>query len=147
MKKIYVASSWRNNLQPGCVQALREAGFDAYDFREPVPGGKGFGWSEIDPGWQGWTIPQFKEALEHPIARKGFAADFNAMQAADACLLVCPSGRSAHLEAGWMAGAGKPVVVLLNEGDEPELMYLLANATTGSITQAVALLQYLLRKK
>lgn len=42
---IYVASSWRNLLQPGIVVALRRCGHDVYDFRNPAPGNKGFAWA------------------------------------------------------------------------------------------------------
>ena len=38
-----------------------------------------------------------------------------ALRACDGCVLVLPSGRSAHLEAGWAAGAGKRVVVYVPE--------------------------------
>lgn len=119
---IYVASSWRNAGQPAVVQALRNAGHEVYDFREPSPGEQGFSWSYIDPLWQDWKRPQYIEALEHPIAELGYAKDFAAMKAADCCVLVQPCGRSAHVEAGWFAGQGKPVFVLLDEG-EAELMY------------------------
>lgn len=33
--KIYVASSWRNTYYPSVVSALRDAGHDVYDFRNP----------------------------------------------------------------------------------------------------------------
>lgn len=33
--RIYVASSWRNTYYPSVVSALREAGHDIYDFRNP----------------------------------------------------------------------------------------------------------------
>jgi hypothetical protein len=49
------------------------------------------------------------------------------MKWADAFVLLLPSGRSAHLEAGWAIGAGKPTCIVLHEEKfEPELMYLLA---------------------
>ena len=35
---IYVASSWRNTYYPEVVTALREAGHDVYDFRNPPSG-------------------------------------------------------------------------------------------------------------
>ena len=44
---------------------------------------------------------------------------------ADVCILLLPCGRSAHSEAGWMQGAGKPTYVILIEKQEPELMYKL----------------------
>jgi hypothetical protein len=123
--KIYVASSWRNKTQPEVVWKLRDVGHEVYDFRAPKPGDNGFHWSEIDPFWHDWKPIAFKEALSHPVAEAGFKSDFDAMQWAEACVLVMPCGRSAHLEAGWFVGAGKPCLILLSDG-EPELMYKLA---------------------
>ena len=120
--KIYVASSWRNTRQPGVVDKLRTEGHEVYDFRNPAPGDHGFQWSEIDPDWQGWTPEQFAAALNHPVALLGFSRDMQALEGCDACVLVMPCGRSAHLEAGWAAGAGKRLLILLSDG-EPELMY------------------------
>jgi hypothetical protein len=45
-----------------------------------------------------------------------------ALKWCDTCVLVLPCGRSAHLEAGWAAGAGKFTVGLLADG-EPDLMW------------------------
>ncbi|WP_300725881.1 hypothetical protein [uncultured Rikenella sp.] len=120
--KIYVASSWRNQHYTDVVDYLRRLGHEVYDFRNPVPH-SGFSWSEVDPNWRNWTTEEYKTALHHPAAERGFGSDFGAMQWADACVLVCPCGRSAHTEAGWMAGAGKPTWVYIPEQQEPELMY------------------------
>jgi len=70
---IYVASSWRNTLQPVIVSLLRTQGLCVYDFRNPAPGNHGFAWSQIDPGWDTWTPEQYRTALTHPIAQAGFA--------------------------------------------------------------------------
>lgn len=43
---VYVASSWRNQMQPAVVEVLRAAGIDCYDFKSPE-GGTGFSWSEV----------------------------------------------------------------------------------------------------
>jgi len=123
--KIYVASSWRNERQPEVVAQLREAGHDVYDFKNPREGDKGFHWSEIDPDWLNWTPERFRQALNHPIAKSGFASDWNAMCEAEACVMVMPCGRSAHIEAGYFVGAFKPLYILLSDG-EPELMYNMA---------------------
>jgi hypothetical protein len=120
--KIYVASSWRNELQPGVVKALRAAGHEVYDFRNPALGIGGFHWSDIDPDWQNWTPADFRWHLDHPIARRGFTSDYDAMVWAEAFVLVMPCGRSAHLEMGWATGSGKITAALLSDG-EPELMY------------------------
>lgn len=124
MKKIYVASSWRNPHQPEAVAALRAEGFDVYDFKNPAPGDHGFGWKQtgIDPA-AGVDAEKMRRMLEAPAAVRGFGFDFTACAAADACVLALPCGRSAHLEAGWIAGRGKPVVVWAPRIDEPELMY------------------------
>ena len=100
-RKIYVASSWRNEQQPGVVAALRAAGHQVYDFRHPnhegpkgAPPG-GFAWSSIDPAWQDWAPQEFVAAVDHPYALLGFAADWNAMRWADTFVLVMPCGRTA----------------------------------------------------
>jgi hypothetical protein len=133
--KLYVASSWRNPHQPQIVEDLRSMGHEVYDFRHP-PGGDhlGFSWSDVDPRWTDWTPEAYREALGHPIAVAGFDSDFGAMAWADACILVLPCGRSAHLEAGWFVGAGKPIWILLDPAEfgidaghhVTELMYRMA---------------------
>lgn len=57
------------------------------------------------------------------------------MEWADACVLVLPSGRSAHLEAGWFAGKNKPVYVLTRDGEEPELMAKMCTAICTSFSE------------
>ena len=125
--KIYVASSWRNAHQPLVVESIAEWGFEVYDFRNPPHGKGGFAWSQIDPDWQRWTPSQWRDALDHELARDGYASDLGGMEWADACVLVLPSGRSSHLEAGWMAGRGKPVCVFAPEPVEPDLMVKLCD--------------------
>lgn len=140
--RIYVASSWRNEYQQAVVADLRDAGHEVYDFRNPRPGHGGFHWSEIDPRWQGWSPELFVQALGHPIAQAGFEQDFTAMREAEACVLVLPCGRSAHLEAGFMKGSGKPTYVLHPpDSMEPELMYLLADAVFTDIRPLLKVLQ------
>ena len=129
---IYIASSWRNPGYPAVVVALREAGHDVYDFRNPVPGNNGFSWSQCGAAPMPWTPAEYRYALGSVPARRGFTFDMAALRACDACVLLMPCGRSAHLEAGWAAGAGKRLIVYLPEQlervDEPELMYLMGGA-------------------
>lgn len=138
--KIYVASSWRNIMQPAVVEALVQAGHEVYDFRNPSMGpgarGKGFHWSGIDEDWKAWTPDEFRNALLHPVAVDGFKSDLTGMEWADAFVLVMPCGRSAHLELGWAIGAGKPTVILLDDG-EPELMYGLADYLATDLDEAL----------
>lgn len=136
MAKIYVASSWRNNLQDVAVKTLRELGHEVYDFKNP-PKNSGFAWSEIDPDWKNWTSEQYVEALNHPRAVEGFDSDFDAMKWADTCVMVLPCGRSANTEAGWMKGAGKKVFVYIPFEQEPELMYKLYDGIITSVDQLI----------
>ena len=129
MARIYVASSWRNPYFPEVVTRLREAGHEVYDFRNPPHGGAGFHWTDVDPDAPNWTYAQYAEGLHHPLAERQFQAD--------TCVLVLPCGRSAHTEAGWMAGAGKRVLAYLPEMVEPELMYKLFDGVAGSLEELV----------
>jgi hypothetical protein len=121
-KKIYLASSWRNVHQPELISALRNENFEVYDFRNPQVQGppaapeSGFSWKQVDSGWgrdRQDLLLRFRAMLAHPVAKAGFDADFSAMKWADTCVIALPSGRSAHLECGWMAGAGKKMVVYM----------------------------------
>lgn len=138
-RRIYLASSWRNPHQPAVVDLLRELGNEVYDFRNPSSGDTGFSWSSIDPDWLGWEPVAFRNLLTtHPVAYRGFMNDFKAMEWADTFVLLLPCGRSAHLEAGWAIGAGKPTCVVLHEEEfEPELMYLLAPEIVTSTEDAL----------
>jgi hypothetical protein len=134
--KIYVASSWRNDIQPKVVDALRKAGHAVYDFKNPREGDKGFHWSEIDPDWKQWTPEKYRECLKHPIAEAGYKSDFDAMGWADVFVGVQPFGRSASLEMGWAAGAGKKTILLLENG-EPELMVKILDHICCSIEEVI----------
>lgn len=141
MRKIYLASSWRCADQPRVLALLRDAGHEVYDFRNPAPGNTGFAWSAIDPDWLGWEPAAFAKLLEHPVAQAGFALDRDALDECDTCVLLLPCGRSAHLEAGYAAGQGKPTIFYLSpDRFEPELMYLLG---TGCVTTDDELLSML----
>ena len=133
MAKIYVASSWRNKYFPAVVEALRAKGHEVYDFRNPPHGGNGFRWTDIDEKALEWSFDEYAEGIHHPKAERQFKADLEALEWADTCVLVLPSGRSAHTEAGWMAGAGRRVFVYIPEMQEPELMYKLFDGVVGSM--------------
>jgi len=141
MRKIYLASSWRNQGQPLLVKMLRNEGHEVYDFRNPKAGNNGFHWSSIDGGWREWTPERYRKALVHPVAEEGFRFDFDAMKWADTFVLLLPCGRSAHLELGWAIGAGKRSFILLAEGQEPELMYKLVGSICFDVPELFIALQ------
>ena len=140
MARIYVASSWRNPYQPAVVADLRSAGHVVYDFRHPDPANSddhGFHWNEIDPAWETWMPEDFIGALHHPVAKQAYSQDMSAMCQAHCCVLVLPCGKSAHLEAGWFCGRGRPCYIYMAEPDGSELMY---NMAAGLFTSLADLL-------
>lgn len=124
-RRIYVASSWRNQRIDVVIEALRAIGHEVYDFRADG----GFAWSQIDPeyasaGFVAETPANtYLRLVEHPVARDGFARDLKHMEWADTFVMVLPCGKSAHLETGWAAGRGLETFVLLEDPMQPELMY------------------------
>ena len=140
MARIYVASSWRNPYYTEVVNLLREAGNEVYDFRNPPHGGNGFRWTDIDENALSWTFGEYAAGLNHPKAERQFAADLEALEWADTCVLVLPCGRSAHTEAGWLAGRGKRTFAYIPEMQEPELMYKLFETVTDSLDELVSLI-------
>lgn len=136
--KLYVASSWRNERYDEVCARLREAGHELLDWRETSTA---FGWSQVDPHYKAWDGPGFIRGLEHPMARAGFEKDRSLMEEADACILLLPCGKSAHLEAGWFAGQGKPLFILLDEASTAELMYGFASAVCVELEEVLPMLR------
>lgn len=69
------------------------------------------------------SAKDYLEMMRHPRALEGFTSDYAALQRADTVVMILPCGKSAHLELGWAAGAGKRTAILLEDPVEPELMY------------------------
>jgi hypothetical protein len=83
------------------------------------------------------AVGEFLRIVNHPRAVEGFEADLAAMRRATHTIMVLPCGKSAHLELGWAAGAGRRSAVLLEDPVEPELMYLCADLLTVSLDEIV----------
>ena len=143
MHRIYIASSWRNGLQPVLVKELRKRGHKVYDFRHPQGRNDRSVWDTVIKGklraaYQADMLKpgEFAALLDDQRAVERFREHLTAMEDADTCILLLPSNRSAHLEAGWMARAGKRVLVM--DGGtfaKPELMYLLLDGYFHDVAQ------------
>jgi hypothetical protein len=134
MARIYISSSWRNGSQPKLVKELRERGHLVYDFRHPQGRNDCNVWDGIvrsrglkEAYLEGILQPtDFDEMMHDKRAYDRFEDHFTAMADADTCVIVLPSGRSSHVEAGYFAGAGKRVFVMdYGANAKPELMYLI----------------------
>lgn len=139
-RRIYVASSWRTPQQPAVVERLRAEGHEVYDFRNPA-GRTGFGWRQATDEPPPWSAERTREVLALPISQAGFDSDFDAMKWADTLVMLQPSGRSAALELGWACGARKLTMVLLADGQEPELMLKCARCLCTSLDEVCDLLR------
>ena len=136
--KVYVASSWKSSERhQEVVNALRDNNIEVYDYRTDGA----FHWSEIHPNYRNWDTKDFLEGLEHPLAKKAFKLDLKGMTTSDACILILPSGRSSHMEAGWFVGQGKPLYILTQDGEPPELTYKLADLVTVNFAEILGKLK------
>lgn len=142
-RKIYLASSWRNALQPAVLEDLRRAGHEVYDFRNPAEGDTGFSWKQMNLVLNCAPAAFIEAIYTSPIAQAGFKLDKDALDWCDTCVCLLPCGRSAHLEAGYCVGQGKPTYFFIptREGFEPELMYLLGAGCATTIDQLLSRLE------
>ena len=138
--KVFVSSSLRNEQQAQVVEMLRFAGHEVYDFRNPSQSPDVFSWNEFESKATVGTAEAFRQLLEHPRVEEAFKLDMEALRECDVCLMVQPCGRSAALELGWAAGAGKPTVVLLADG-EPELMLKMATHFCLNLEEVLEILR------
>lgn len=138
--KVYAASSWKNTRHPEVVKALLEAGHEVYDYRNPSHGR----WDENSKWWETASYRQVK--FPHiidgvPERQLAWDTDWAELEKCDAVVLTLSSGRSAHLEAGFAAGAKKCLIVLGDALEEPELMYNMADLVCTEIGEVVGELE------
>lgn len=113
MSKVYLASSWKNAAEVCEVaKILRHYGLEVYDFTDPRCGGYMFSRNDLPDSE---TLDNIS-CLQLEQAKRAFAEDKKMIDWADVVLLILPSGRSAHLEAGYAVGRGKKLVIV---GDHP----------------------------
>ena len=129
--KVYVASSWRNEVYPEVVEALRQAGHDVYDFRHQ---------GASDPNPSEMTSGDLLDFLAQPRVLSIFKNDMEALVASDAVVCVLPCGRSAHLELGYGIGAGKRTVLLWHDGDAPDIMHKAVDSIVFNVDEIPAAL-------
>jgi hypothetical protein len=138
--RIYVASSWRNDMQPVVVSELRRRGHQVFDFRDASAGVSPFRWTDGNADDSGWSPVEQQVAWMRSDVRAAFHRDMSALSQSEATLLVAPAGRSAHLELGWAAAAHQKTAVLLAEG-QPELMYGMVDAVCTSVSELCAVVE------
>lgn len=134
-KFIYVIGSLRNDRAALVANELREKGFQVFDDWHAQG-------TDADYHWERYEKRRgrdYREALEGEAACNAFDFDYNHLLMCRAAVLVMPSGKSAHMELGFIRGQGKPAFYLLDgEPDRYELMVKLATAISYDVEELVA---------
>ena len=130
MTMIYIIGSLRNDNVPLIGNRIRELGIEAFDDWFS-PG------ERADDEWKDYEQARghtYLEALAGYAARHVFEFDHHHLNRADMGLLICPAGKSCHLELGYLAGQGKPTFILLDKEDVRwDVMYQFATKVTDDI--------------
>lgn len=134
--KIYLASSWKNvHLVQVWAKYLRDNGFEVDDFTDASKGRYVFYYADVcSPAEQ-----NAKDFLKLPEAQKAFSEDKKWIDWSDAVLLILPSGKSSHLEAGYGKGSGKKLVIWQENFPlgEFDCMYGFADLITSDAEEVV----------
>lgn len=123
-RSIYLIGSLRNPNIPRVGDRLREQDWDVFDHWHSA--GK-----DADQEWRDYELARghnFQQALNSLEAQHTFAFDLKHLTRCDTALLICPAGKSGHLELGWKLGRGAPGFILHDAPDRFDLMYRFATA-------------------
>lgn len=125
MKTIYLIGSLRNPNVRELANQLRELSFDVFDdWHSAGP--------QADDIWQEYEQQRghsYLQALQNLPAQHAFGFDLKHLQRADIGVMLMPTGKSCHLELGYMLGQGKLGYVLFDK--EPERWDLMYRFATG----------------
>ena len=132
---IYLIGSLRNPEVPRISKRLRGEGISVFD--EWYAAGE-----KADDAWRdyekerGWT---FSRAIGTSLAAAHvFEFDYKNLLRAEAAVLVCPAGKSGHLELGWCIGRGKRGYILLEPGVERwDVMYKFADGVFDNVEELI----------
>ena len=137
--KVYIASSWKmSEWVIAWKEGLEKHGHKVDAFCDDSDMRFVFHFSEIgDP-----ADLDAISFLADPRSRRAFEEDKKWLDWADVCLLVLPSGKSAHLEAGYAKGQGKLLIIWQNEFPKGEfdVMYGFADLITESTSVIIEFL-------
>lgn len=140
---IYIIGSLRNENIPVVGNAVRAAGFDAFDDWYGVGPKADDHWFDYEKQ-RGRT---YAEALQGRAAQNTFALDRDNILRSEGVIMVLPAGKSGHLEFGFARGNGKPGVILFDkEPERYDVMYNFASLVTDDIEDAIEFMQRKLDK-
>ena len=129
---IYLIGSLRNPEVPKVGNYLRSLGHEVVDdWYSTGP--------EADDKWREYECERgrtYRDALRGLYARHVFSFDFFHLNRCETGILLLPAGRSGHLEAGYLAGQGKPVYIILGgHYDRWDVMYQFADEVFDTVEE------------
>ena len=120
-RRIYLAGSWKNSESILMLRDILKAeGHEVDCFASTDTGRTSFNWSELTAGLGCQTREEAEaklagmdaiDLLSFDRVIKAFREDRKYLDWCDTCILVLPSGKSAHLEAGYAKGSGKDLFI------------------------------------
>jgi len=133
--RVYIASSWKNERMVYAIACnLRGHGHEVDCFCDESTGRYIFHWSEIlnSPDKSKGELNAIT-FLEDKRSQKAFKEDRKWLDWCECLILVLPAGNSSHLEAGYVKGQGKKLVIQAPNGFIPgefDVMYGFADFMT-----------------
>lgn len=138
--KIYIASSWKNaELVYTIASHLREWGHQVDAFVDSTNGRYVFHWSEmLDSPDKSISKLNAITFLKDKRSQRAFKEDKKWLNWCEACVMVLPAGNSSHLEAGYIKGQKKKLIIYAPLGfpqGEFDVMYGFADLLTDKIDE------------
>ena len=135
--KIYLIGSLRDKRIPEIANEIREkTGHEVFDdWFAPGP--------RADDHWKEYETARgrsYGEALKGFAAKHIFLFDKHHLDASDIGVLILPSGKSCHLELGYLAGCGKKTYVLMDDPDRYDVMYQFATGIAFSMEELIQMI-------
>ena len=118
MTKLYVASSWDHPQQPALVEKLRDRGFEVYNFREVTENGNKSILDQLEINKIAVFSSVMLDVMDSARVQEEFRKHIEKIEQVDACVLLLPCGRNAHMEASYLKGMGKKVYVFSSYYDK-----------------------------
>lgn len=133
--KIYIASSWKNeDFVSHLAFFLRERKHEVDAFVDSSKGRYVFHWSEmLDSPDKSKSELDAITFLQDERSQKAFKEDKKWLDWCECVVLVLPAGRSSHLEAGYIKGQRKKLIIFAPSGfpkGEFDVMYGFADLMT-----------------
>jgi len=139
LKKIYLIGSLRNPAVPEIANKIRDLGFIVFD--DWYAAGP-----EADDKWRDYEKARghsYKEALNGLAADHVYQFDLQHLNECDIAVLCLPTGKSGHLELGYVIGKGKKGYILLDNPERWDVMYKFAHGVFHNFKELKAELKKL----